>query len=225
MRNENLCLRWCAAVLGPDEVTQFQLGQIAGLNEIALVVTRFDRTVDGQKLRAEDFAQILCKPRGLDYAGKYDASYEDAAGVIRAHSARPEIDLARFFRRLIAFALVANCDAHLKNFTLLEQPEGLRLSPVYDVVNVGVYPQYAQQLALAIGGERVGYERVTRAQLSAFAERIGLSKATIARAWAELKTRARQVDKVLAPPAGEGPDGFVSRFAEVVRNGCLRLLE
>jgi serine/threonine-protein kinase HipA len=42
--------------------------------------------------------------------------------MIRKHSARPEIDLARLFRRLISFALIGNCDAHLKNFSLLETP-------------------------------------------------------------------------------------------------------
>ena len=225
VRNENLSLRWTVAVLGADEVTEFKLDRVAELDETALIVTRFDRTTDGQKLRAEDFAQILCKPRGQNFAGKYDASYEDVAGVIRAHSARPDIDLARLFRRLLVFALISNGDAHLKNFTLLEKPEGLRLSPAYDIVNVGVYEGYDQNLALAIGGDIVALEAVSRPLLTAFGERIGLSKAIIARTFTDVKTKVNQAAKVLAIPAGEGPEGFVSRFAEVVRNGCLRILE
>jgi hypothetical protein len=39
---------------------------------------------------------------------------------------RPEIDLADFFRRLIVFVLVGNCDARRKNFSLLETDAGLR---------------------------------------------------------------------------------------------------
>jgi serine/threonine-protein kinase HipA len=212
-------------VLGADEVTEFKLDRVAELDETALIVTRFDRTQGDKKLRAEDFAQILCKPRGQNYAGKYDASYEDVAGVIKAHSARPDIDLARFFRRLLAFALISNGDAHLKNFTLLERPEGLRLSPAYDIVNVGVYEIYDQNLALAIGGDKIALEAVTRPLLVGFGERIGLSKAIITRTFSELKTKVRQAEKVLAILPGEGPEGFISRFAEVVRNGCLRLLE
>ena len=225
VRNENLSLRWASAVLGSDEVNAFTLDRVTELDETALIVTRFDRTAEGEKLRAEDFAQILCKPRGLDFSGKYEASYEDVASVIKSHSVRPEIDLARFFRRLLAFALIGNGDAHLKNFTLLERPEGLRLSPAYDIVNVGVYEGFSQSLALAIGGDKVALEAVTRPLLTAFGERIGLSKAIIARVFAETKTRARQAEKVLAIPSGEEPDGFVSRFAEIVRNGCHRILE
>ncbi len=226
VRNESLSLRWITAVLGADEVTEFKLDSVAEIDEVALVVTRFDRTAQGHKLRAEDFAQILCKPRGQDYAGKYDASYEEVADVIQAHSARPEIDLARLFRRLVAFVLVANGDAHLKNFTLLERPEGLRLSPVYDVVNVGVYAgdRYSQQLALAIGGDVVTLEAVTRSLLTAYGENIGLSKAAIARAFHDLKTKARQAEKLLPTP-DEGRDSFGSNFTEIVRNACLRLLE
>lgn len=224
VRNENLSLRWTAAMLGTEEVTEFKLDRVAELDESALIVTRFDRTAEGQKLRAEDFAQILCKPRGQDYAGKYDASYEEVAGVIRSYSARPDIDLARLFRRLVAYVLVANGDAHLKNFTLLERPEGLRLSPAYDVVNVGVYPEFSQQLALSIDGDFVMLEAVTRPVLAAFGERVGLSKATIARTFRDLKTKARQANALLPKP-DEGRDDFGGRFTEIVRNGCLRLLE
>lgn len=227
VRNENLSLRWTAAILGADEVTEFRLDRIAELDESALIVTRFDRTVDGRKLRAEDFAQILCKPRGADYGGKYEASYEDVAGVIRDHSVRPEIDLARFYRRLITFVLVANGDAHLKNFTLLERPEGLRLSPVYDVVNVGTYAGegYSQKFALSVGGDFLTLDAVSRPVLTAFGERIGLSKAAIAGAFQDIKTKVKQADKHLPKPADESRDPFGARYTEIVRNGCVRVLE
>jgi len=224
VRNERLSLRWATAMLGPDEVTAFTLDRVAELDEHALIVTRFDRTADGRKLRAEDFAQILCKPRGQDYCGKYDASYEQVADVIRSYSSRPNIDLARLFRRLIAYVLVSNGDAHLKNFTLLERPEGLRLSPAYDVVNVGVYPEFSQKLALSINDNFIMLEAITRATLTAFGERIGLSNATIARSFRDLKSKARQANALLPKPA-EGRDDFGARFTETVENACLRLLE
>ncbi|MGB8841615.1 MAG: HipA domain-containing protein [Aliidongia sp.] len=225
VRNENLSLRWTAAILGRDEVTEFKLGRIVELGDAALIVTRFDRTADGGKLRAEDFAQIVCKPRGQNYAGKYESSYEEVAQAIQSHSARPEIDLARLFGRLVVFVLIGNGDAHLKNFTLLERPEGLRLSPVYDVVNVGLYPDHGQRLALALGGEKLMLEAVTRPALAAFGERAGLSKQTIAGIFRDLKSKARQAQRKLPPPGDDGRDPFGARFTEIVRNGCLRLLE
>src|SRR5205807_1196779 len=89
VRNEALSLRWSAALLGADEVNTFTQGQVSKLNEVGLVVTRFDRTQDNQKLRLEDFAQILVKPRGADFSGKYDASYEEVATTLKKHSVRP----------------------------------------------------------------------------------------------------------------------------------------
>jgi serine/threonine-protein kinase HipA len=224
VRNEALSLRWATAMLGEREVTKFALGQIAETEEIALIVTRFDRTRDGEKLRLEDFAQILCKPRGQDYGGKYDASYEDVAGVIKAYSSRPEIDLARFFGRLILFALIGNCDAHLKNFSLLETPTGLRLSPLYDVVNTVVYDGYEQTLALRINGRHVPLESVTLALLEEFGRSIGLPKRAIDQIFADLLGKARKATSVLRPPTGEGPDGFITRFGEIVSGACLRIL-
>jgi len=225
VRNEGLSLRWTAAVLGKSEVTEFTFGQVAVLNETALIVTRFDRTKDGKKLRLEDFAQILCKPRGRDHAGKYDASHEQVAEVIKTYSARPEIDLARFFRRLVVFVLIGNCDGHLKNFSLLETPTGLRLSPLYDVVNTALYPNYDQSLALSICGAYVQRDNVTRALLEGFGKSIGLPERAIAQAFADLRGKVSRAASILKPPAGEEPDGFVTRFSEVVSQACLRILE
>jgi serine/threonine-protein kinase HipA len=225
VRNELLSLRLAGSLLGTKEVTAFQPGYVAELNETALIVTRFDRTEDGRKLRVEDFAQILCKPRGADYGGKYDASYEDVAAVVRAHSARPEIDVARFFRRLVAFALVANGDAHLKNFSLLEQPEGLRLSPIYDVVNVAMLAGLSQQFGLRLGGKVLQLDAVTRTVLEAFGDSIGLPKAAVARTFRDLTTRARQAQKAILKAGDDERDPFSARYAEIVRNQCLKLLE
>lgn len=224
VRNEALSLRWSDAVLGPGEVNAFELAHISVINELALVVTRFDRTSKGDKLRLEDFAQILSKPRGRDYAGKYDAAYEDVAAVIKDHSARPVIDLARLFRRLIAFALVGNCDAHLKNFSLLETPAGLRLSPAYDILNTALYDGYDQTLALSIGGRKVHLDQVDGKVFRTFGREIGLNERAIEQTFADLRRQVRRAAPVIRPPDAEGPDGFVTRYTEIVSNACLRIL-
>ena len=177
VRNEHKSLTWTAAVLGKDEVTGFTLSQVAG--EGALIVTRFDRGPKGEKLRLEDCAQILVKPRGRDYGGKYDSSYEEVAALINEHSSRPLIDLARFYRRLIAFALIANCDAHLKNFSLLETEAGLRLSPAYDVVNTVIYDRFEANFGLAIDGKRRHIEELDGALFRRFGRSTGLSERAV----------------------------------------------
>jgi serine/threonine-protein kinase HipA len=223
VRNEALSLRWSAELLGKKEVNAFETGSVS--NETALIVTRFDRTASGAKLRLEDFAQILNKPRGRDFAGKYDASYEEAAAIIKDHSARPEIDLARFLRRLIVFVLVGNCDAHLKNFSLLETDTGLRLSPAYDIVNTALYDGFDQGLALSIAGKKSNLDQVGRADLENFGKSIGIASRAIEQIFADLKNGARRAAGLLQPPQGEPPDGFVHRYQEIVSRACLRILE
>jgi serine/threonine-protein kinase HipA len=224
VRNENLSLRWSAELLGKDEINEFTLGTVAVLNETALIVTRFDRKPDGSKLRLEDFAQILNKPRGRDFGGKYDASYEDVAAVIQQHSVRPEIDVARFFQRLIVFTLVGNCDAHLKNFSLLETADGLRLSPAYDIVNTAFYDGFDQNIALSIDGKKPSLDGVTRDLLQKFGRSIGLSQRAVEQTFADIRNRVRRAAGLLTPPPGEPPDGFVHRYSEIVSRACLRIL-
>lgn len=222
VRNEALSLRWCAALLGKEEVNEFEIGTVE--DKTALIVTRFDRTTDGGKLRLEDFAQILSKPRGRDFSGKYDASYEDVAAVIKEHSVRPEIDLAKFFRRLVVFVLVGNCDAHLKNFSLLETKDGLRLSPAYDILNTALYQTLDQNIALSVAGKKPNLDQVTRAVLEKFAKSIGIAPSAINQIFSELKRGVQRAANIIQPPQGEPPDGFVHRYQEIVSRACLRIL-
>ena len=224
VRNESLSLRWSAALLGEGEVNEFDVGQVSVLNETALIVMRFDRKPDGAKLRLEDFTQILCKPRGRDFTGKYDAGYEDVAKVIKDFSARPEIDLARFFRRLIVFVLVGNCDAHLKNFSLLEKDEGLRLSPAYDIVNTALYDGLDQNIALSIDGNKPNLDQVTEKLLEDFGLSIDVPQRVIDQTFQDLRTRVKRAAPIILPPRGEPPDGFVHRYSEIVSRACLRIL-
>jgi serine/threonine-protein kinase HipA len=221
VRNENLSLRWSRELLGKTEVTEFVIDTV--LDEAALIVTRFDRKPDGTKLRLEDFAQILNRPGGRNTDGKYNASYEEVATVIKQHSARPEIDLARFFRRLVVFVLVGNCDAHLKNFSLLETEQGLRLSPAYDIVNTALYDGYEQNLALSIDGNQVHLDHVTRDLLQKLGQSIGLAPRAINQAFADLQKRVKRAAPLITPPEAEPADGFVHRYSEIVNRACLRI--
>lgn len=224
VRNEALSLRWSAELLGKDEVNAHQIGQVSVVNETALIVTRFDRTSEGKKLRLEDFAQILKKSRGNDYAGKYDAAYEDVAAAVREHSSRADIDVARFFRRLLVFALVGNCDAHLKNFSLLETYSGLRLSPAYDIVNTAFYDGFDQTIALSINGTKPHLDEVTPKLLTDFGKSIGINERAIEQIFSDVRARVQRAAHILKPPQGEPPDGFIHRYSEIVSRACLRIL-
>ena len=64
----------------------------------------------------------------------------DLADTIRRFSALPGPDLHDLLRALIANVCLGNGDAHGKNFALLHTPDGVRLSPFYDIVSTEIYP-------------------------------------------------------------------------------------
>jgi len=148
---------------------------------------------------------------------------EEQALVVTQLSVRPSIDLLRFYRRLLVFALIGNCDAHLRNFSLLETPAGLRLSPVYDVLNTAIYDGLDQALALTIGGRRVRLDEADQSLFRRFGLEIGLPKRAVDQAFVALERQVRKAAPIIAPPAAESPDGFRNRFAEIVTNACLRM--
>lgn len=126
--------------------------------------------------------------------------------------------------RLVTFALVGNCDAHLKNFSLLETPTGLRLSPAYDILNTAIYDGFDQTLALTIRGKQVNLGLADGELFRGFGGDIGLPDRVVDQTLKDLKRQVAKASAVIQPPAAEGPDGFVTKYCEIVSNQCLRIL-
>lgn len=102
----------------------------------AYITRRFDYKADGSKYQVEDFATLLGKSpeaEGDDY--KYNASYLDIAKLIQQYVPAAKVELLNFFRIVVFNYLIANGDAHLKNFSVMESDQGdYLLSPVYDLM-------------------------------------------------------------------------------------------
>ncbi len=224
--NEDLSLRIARLLLGDKRVTRARRTAIKGIRRPALLVTRFDRTTNNEKLRLEDFAQILAKPRRRDFSGKYDAGFEEGGDAIRRHSARPEIDVLRYFQQIVAYALIGNCDCHLKNFSLLETPEGLRLSPAYDIVNTYVYAPrgYSTEFGLRIDGMRHELEAIDQTLLTRLGTNLGLRPRAVAGVYSEFARKRERVIKTIGPPQGvDRDDNYRGFFADVVASAYARI--
>jgi serine/threonine-protein kinase HipA len=227
VRNESLALDLARILLGAGEVIKSANGQVGDLGH-ALLVERIDRTAGGEKLRFEDLCQVLARPRGRQNDYKYDSSYEDAGHAIAAHSARPEIDKLRFFKLVAASALLGNCDAHLKNFSLLECAEGLRLSPAYDIVNSVLYRElgYSTRFALRIDGDYRQHDRVDGPLLRTLARNLGIADRAIDQTFADLRRNADAVITRLQKAAAvEQGSGFLSDFEQIVSASYHRIVD
>lgn len=221
VQNENLSLQLAREILGEAEVTKAAPAALAGIDGIALLVERFDR-LNGEKLRLEDFAQILGKPRGRHYDGKYQSSYEEAATVIQRFSVRARIDLERYYRLVVFNLVLGNADAHLKNFALLETADGMRLSPAYDLVNTLVYPNYEPFAALEINGRKRPFDSLSRSLIEALGADIGLQAKAVTRALDDLEKRFAKA-KTLQFGVHVQPDDFRIRYRNVINDNAQRI--
>ena len=115
-------------------------------NEQLFIMERFDIKDNGVSLGMEDFA-VLMKKRSVD---KYLSSYEHVAKVVKLFCSELH-QLQQVFDYISISCLLGNGDAHLKNFALLyadPTDKGIKLSPLYDVVNTMPYPELSNDLAL-----------------------------------------------------------------------------
>lgn len=143
------------------EIKLVELDKIDNLPQInlpdekfAYAIKRFDRK-ENTRIHMEDFAQVLVKYPHEKYNS---ASYQQVAKVIYEYSGDGLEDTQQFARRLLVNILLANGDAHLKNWSLLYQDQVTpRLSPEYDIVTTKVYINEEKKYALNLGKTKEWY--------------------------------------------------------------------
>ena len=133
----------------------------------AFAIKRFDR--DGRtRIHMEDFAQILVKYPHEKYNS---ANYEQIGRVIYEFSGDGLADAQQFARRLLVNILLANGDAHLKNWSLIYPDQVTpRLSPAYDIVTTRVYIENESEFALNLGKNK-RWNTTTMNHFQAWAEK------------------------------------------------------
>ncbi|MDP2787880.1 MAG: HipA domain-containing protein [Pseudomonadota bacterium] len=113
------------------EVPDFRLVELSdGLASTrrALLVKRFDLIPQGGRRHMLSFRALL------QASGYYVIRYADLIAALRQHGACPEEDVPRLYRQMVFNALLGNTDDHLKNFWLLHDAAGYRLSPAFDLL-------------------------------------------------------------------------------------------
>ena len=139
----------------------------------ALAIERFDRSRDGRRVHAEDFAQIF----GVYPKDKYKkASMVNIANVIATES--DDADIREFVRRLVFNTLIGNADMHIKNWSVLyPDKRTARLAPAYDFVSTIPYIPDSES-ALTFSRTR-RFDGFDEDELAHFANRAKLAKALV----------------------------------------------
>lgn len=176
--NEFTAMRLAQAV-GVDipEIKLVELSKLDNLPDIQLpqeqtayAIKRFDRD-NGKRIHSEDFAQIFQVYSHEKYK-KYN--YEQIADALYSYSYQGLKDVQQMARRLLANILLANGDAHLKNWSVIyshaQQP---MLSPAYDIVSTLPYVKNETDFALNMTKNKNWYQ-VSMASFEAWSSRVGV---------------------------------------------------
>jgi len=214
VENEYLTTITCRALLPDDDIVAPVIAKLDGIEERALVVPRFDRLRSGAKRHFEEFNQLLGKRSGDD---KYDASYDDMAAFILDTPGCTPVDAWRLYRRILVCLLTGNTDAHLKNFAMFHTPDGLRLTPAYDLVAAALYPEY-RQLALAIGdAANLALEQLKPKHLVGLSKAHGLDADVLTEAARNIDRRRKAAEKAVADAAKRvGDEALGTKLLELM---------
>ena len=161
--NEFICMQLAKSC--QIETPEFWLSD----NQQLFVMRRFDLKDDGTCRAMEDMAVL----QGKSTNEKYRSSYESVSKALSYFSSNIKADNETLFKMLVHSCMVGNGDAHLKNYAMLyDEPEDMRLSPLYDVVNTQIYTP-ADTLALTLGKSRSFPDRK---RIIDFGKSIGVKK-------------------------------------------------
>lgn len=137
--NEHLTMQIASQVYG-IKTAENALAFFAD-GQMVYITKRFDYDENGLKIRQDDFASISGKTdrnSGKDY--KYTGCYEDIARLLKQNVSAWQVEMSRYFSLVVFNYIFSNGDAHLKNFSLRETPNGdYILSPAYDLMNTSIH--------------------------------------------------------------------------------------
>ena len=224
--NEVWCLRMAQAI----GIEAAQATILQSSKRTAIGVLRYDRRVgrSGQLLRLhqEDFAQANGLPPGRKYE-RGTLPGLDLKTLLETGRHVSASDALALLDQVILNILVANTDAHAKNYSLI-LPVGAapRLAPLYDVSTVLSWPHVVKTYAQSIDGKKRSPDMVAGRHWEAIAREIGYRPT-------DVKNRVQQiVDRIVANGSKVTADvtalpgateGYVVQTAEAVEENALRM--
>lgn len=209
--NEYLTTKALKALLPDEDIVDLRLGRIDGFKDPALIIKRFDRTGDGQRIHFEEFNQLL----GYPSEAKYEGSHKSMADFIRQTPGGLPAEIYRLYLRILAGLLLGNTDMHLKNFAMFHTEAGLRLTPAYDAVAAALYGY--NTIALSIGSSaNIPLGDLKARALIRLGEEFGLPAPAIAMATGQLEKRKEAARNAIA----ESKTG-----AQELRDAIINLME
>ena len=127
--------------------------------------------------------------------------------------AKTEIDILSW---TILNLCIGNADAHGKNISYFVDKSGIQLAPLYDLVNIAVYPDLEQDLAMSVGDEFDALQ-VKGFQLLTFREQTGVDKKVMGRQFKVITEKVlSSLDSIQIPAEAMDTD-FVDELKKTIK--------
>ena len=137
--NEHLTMQIASQVFGIETAENALIFFKDGVP--AYITKRFDVLPDGSKLAQEDFASLALRtPQTHGEHYKYEGNYFQLFELLKQYVPAYPIESVKLFKLIVFNYLFSNGDAHFKNFSLIETPQGdFKLCPAYDLLNSRIH--------------------------------------------------------------------------------------
>ena len=224
--NEVWCLRMAQAI----GIEAAQATILQSSKRTAIGVQRYDRRVGRSglllRLHQEDFAQANGLPPGRKYE-RGTLPGLDLKTLLETGRHVSASDALALLDQVIFNILVANTDAHAKNYSLI-LPVGAapRLAPLYDVSTVLSWPHVVKTYAQFIDGKKRNPDMVAGRHWEAIAREIGYRPT-------DVKNRVQQIVDAMVANRAEvtaavtalpgATEEYVVQTAEAVEENALRM--
>jgi len=139
------------------------------------VTKRFDYVEEGVNLHVHDFGQIM----GVEATGngKYNHTVEEMGRALANRLPAAIALKAELFRRVVANFILCNGDAHIKNYSLIQNVIGddtYVFSPMYDVLNTVIHLPGNETAIPLTDDSREQYTGFTKESFDTLASRLEL---------------------------------------------------
>lgn len=196
-----------------------------------LLITRFDRVVDGDsvsRLHQEDFAQALGLGPSLKYQRNGTADHcfsAKAIGRILQQTENPGLARMAFLDVTLLNLLLGNSDNHAKNHALLYTGPRPRLAPAYDVFPTMIDPDVLHQLSFDIGSTKMT-DDITPVDLDALVLDLGFPRYTPAlrrRVHAMIRAAIERIDGLQGPKRKQIGDAIAEQARNLAAAAALQI--
>lgn len=180
--NEYLCMK-AASFLG---IAVAEVSLLRAAHPL-LVVERFDRVVTENRTAAglrviervhqEDACQALGHCSDEKYESSSSVYVPRVANLLVSYAERPAEALRELHGLMLYNYLIGNCDAHLKNYSLVwTGSTSVRLAPAYDLASTAVYDgRFGAKLSRSMGlrvGEHLNIDKVNASDFDLLAKEL-----------------------------------------------------